>query len=357
MSMVNEQAAFLLDMCRLIQHGTSLGFTITAGELYRTPEQQEIYMKTGRSQTMNSLHLQRLGINPPGGPIVRHPQRPGGGGEPPALLGHSSNRATLGQQVGGTFPTGHGGGVVAEGEPFESVVGTHQLVGEPAVGRDAKQGDRLRTGRLFERPRQGARPRGVDPPVLLQQTFDGGQPGGGGVDGAADEVVGFLLGKRVPQGDQQIIEFEHGPAPGRGDRSPRVVGLPATARSHQPDVVGFGGAEHPVDPVQSRQKPQLAGELVTVEGLSRFPLSLERRFQPAQGNHAKTRRLSRLGGRLRQRLANRLAFRLAQQLSQSHFAAGIKRHATDLGVGSGGRSAESQRQPETQSQHQPGSHH
>ena len=63
MSMVNEQAAFLLDMCRLIQHGTSLGFTITAGELYRTPEQQEIYMKTGRSQTMNSLHLQRLAID------------------------------------------------------------------------------------------------------------------------------------------------------------------------------------------------------------------------------------------------------------------------------------------------------
>lgn len=63
MSMVAEQAAFLLDMGRLVQRATELGFVVTAGELYRTPEQQEIYMKTGRSQTMNSLHLQRLAID------------------------------------------------------------------------------------------------------------------------------------------------------------------------------------------------------------------------------------------------------------------------------------------------------
>lgn len=63
MSLVAEQAAFLLDMCKLVQHATSLGFTLTAGELYRTPEQQEIYMKTGRSQTMNSLHLKRLAVD------------------------------------------------------------------------------------------------------------------------------------------------------------------------------------------------------------------------------------------------------------------------------------------------------
>ena len=48
MSMVAEQAAFLLDMCKLIQFATEQGFTLTAGELYRTPEQQEIYLKTGR---------------------------------------------------------------------------------------------------------------------------------------------------------------------------------------------------------------------------------------------------------------------------------------------------------------------
>jgi hypothetical protein len=63
MSLVAEQAAFLLDVGKLVQYATSLGFVVTAGEMYRTPEQQEIYVKTGRSQTMNSLHLQRLAID------------------------------------------------------------------------------------------------------------------------------------------------------------------------------------------------------------------------------------------------------------------------------------------------------
>ena len=63
MSLVNEQYAFLLDMCKLVQYAQSIGFKMTAGELYRTPEQQEIYMKTGRSQTMDSLHLKRLAVD------------------------------------------------------------------------------------------------------------------------------------------------------------------------------------------------------------------------------------------------------------------------------------------------------
>jgi hypothetical protein len=63
MSLVAEQASFLLDMCKLIQYATEQGFLLTGGELYRTPEQQEIYMKTGRSQTMNSLHLRRLAVD------------------------------------------------------------------------------------------------------------------------------------------------------------------------------------------------------------------------------------------------------------------------------------------------------
>ena len=63
MSLVTEQAAFLLDMCKLIQYATEQGFTLTAGELYRTPEQQEIYVKTNRSSTMNSMHLLRLAVD------------------------------------------------------------------------------------------------------------------------------------------------------------------------------------------------------------------------------------------------------------------------------------------------------
>jgi hypothetical protein len=63
MSLSDEQAAFLLDVCKLIQHATGVGFKVTGGELARTPEQQAIYVETGRSKTFNSLHLKRCAID------------------------------------------------------------------------------------------------------------------------------------------------------------------------------------------------------------------------------------------------------------------------------------------------------
>ena len=63
MSLSQEQAAFLLDACALIKYATEQGFTVTGGELARTPEQQAIYVKTGRSKTLNSNHLKRLAID------------------------------------------------------------------------------------------------------------------------------------------------------------------------------------------------------------------------------------------------------------------------------------------------------
>ena len=63
MSLVKEQAAFLLDVAKLINFATEQGFVVTGGELSRTAEQQQIYMKTGRSKTMNSLHLKRCAID------------------------------------------------------------------------------------------------------------------------------------------------------------------------------------------------------------------------------------------------------------------------------------------------------
>lgn len=63
MSLVKEQAAFLLDAAKLIQKATEMGWTVTGGELYRTAEQQEIYLRTGRSKTMQSNHLMRLAID------------------------------------------------------------------------------------------------------------------------------------------------------------------------------------------------------------------------------------------------------------------------------------------------------
>jgi len=60
MSKIPEQAEFLLDFCALIQKATSLGFTVTAGELLRPIEMQEIYVRTGRSLTMRGKHLEKL---------------------------------------------------------------------------------------------------------------------------------------------------------------------------------------------------------------------------------------------------------------------------------------------------------
>lgn len=63
MGLVADQAAFLLDATKLIQYATDQGFMVTGGELYRTKEQQDIYLKTGRSNAANSLHMSRLAID------------------------------------------------------------------------------------------------------------------------------------------------------------------------------------------------------------------------------------------------------------------------------------------------------
>ena len=63
MSLSDEQAAFLLDACKLIQKATELGWTVTGGEMYRTQAQQEIYFKEGKTKTMQSNHMRRLAID------------------------------------------------------------------------------------------------------------------------------------------------------------------------------------------------------------------------------------------------------------------------------------------------------
>ena len=63
MSLVNDQVIFLQDVCRLIQFAIQNNFMVTGGELFRTPEQQEIYVKSGKSRTPNSMHLKRCAID------------------------------------------------------------------------------------------------------------------------------------------------------------------------------------------------------------------------------------------------------------------------------------------------------
>lgn len=63
MSLVKEQNLFLLDVVKLITFCTENDIIVTGGELFRTTEQQAIYVQTGRSKTFNSKHLQRLAID------------------------------------------------------------------------------------------------------------------------------------------------------------------------------------------------------------------------------------------------------------------------------------------------------
>lgn len=60
---MKEQFAFLQDVMKLLAYAISLGFTITFGEALRTPEQQAIYVKSGRSHTMDSFHLKKRAID------------------------------------------------------------------------------------------------------------------------------------------------------------------------------------------------------------------------------------------------------------------------------------------------------
>ncbi len=63
MSLVKEQAEFLRDVCRLVEYASDTGWVVTGGELWRSPEQQAVYVKTGRSNTLQSNHLRRLAVD------------------------------------------------------------------------------------------------------------------------------------------------------------------------------------------------------------------------------------------------------------------------------------------------------
>jgi len=61
--MIDDQWAFLIDAAKLINYINVWGWSASGGELWRTKEQQKIYVKKGLSQTMNSKHLDKLAID------------------------------------------------------------------------------------------------------------------------------------------------------------------------------------------------------------------------------------------------------------------------------------------------------
>jgi len=57
---IDDQFEFLQDFCMLVRFAVRLGFKVTAGELFRPQEMQQIYFDTGRSKTLNSQHKSKL---------------------------------------------------------------------------------------------------------------------------------------------------------------------------------------------------------------------------------------------------------------------------------------------------------
>lgn len=58
-----KQSIFIYNISKLIQYAHSITYELTLGEAFRTKEQQEIYLKQGKTTTANSKHLNRLAID------------------------------------------------------------------------------------------------------------------------------------------------------------------------------------------------------------------------------------------------------------------------------------------------------
>lgn len=63
MSLQKEQAEFTKDLNALLSVIHFDGYEVSIKEALRTKEQQEIYFKTGKSKTMNSMHLKSLAVD------------------------------------------------------------------------------------------------------------------------------------------------------------------------------------------------------------------------------------------------------------------------------------------------------
>lgn len=63
MSLGQEQEAFAKDAAKLILKAGEMGFGVRLGEALRTIEQQQLYFSSGRSKTLNSMHLKKLAID------------------------------------------------------------------------------------------------------------------------------------------------------------------------------------------------------------------------------------------------------------------------------------------------------
>lgn len=63
MSLGQEQEAFAHDVVSLLTEAWRQNFEVRLGEVLRPIEMQEIYVRTGRSKTMDSQHIKKCAID------------------------------------------------------------------------------------------------------------------------------------------------------------------------------------------------------------------------------------------------------------------------------------------------------
>jgi hypothetical protein len=63
MSLGQEQELFTNHVISLVKKAWELGFRVRLGEVQRPIEMQEIYVRTGRSKTFDSMHIKKCAID------------------------------------------------------------------------------------------------------------------------------------------------------------------------------------------------------------------------------------------------------------------------------------------------------
>lgn len=63
MTLGEHQEAFMADLAQLLTWAMAQGYGVRGGELLRTPEQQQIYVQSGRSKTLASRHLKKCAVD------------------------------------------------------------------------------------------------------------------------------------------------------------------------------------------------------------------------------------------------------------------------------------------------------
>ena len=63
MSLGKEQELFTADVVLLLNKAKELGYQVRLGEVQRPLEMQQIYVNTGRSKTLNSMHIKKCAID------------------------------------------------------------------------------------------------------------------------------------------------------------------------------------------------------------------------------------------------------------------------------------------------------